>query len=140
MDITLELSQDKFPDPSTLATQWADNLNPLLALPITAVLGGISGQVTDSNGTPIKGAVITVDGIAMKSAARGPLAYYNRPLAPGSWTVTVQAPGYKPASATLTVPANGQGLRQDFKLVPSRRTPGGSSSVVEEGGELLRQG
>lgn len=141
MDITLELSQDKFPEPSTLAAQWADNLNPLLALPITAVLGGVSGQVTDSaTGNPVKGATVTVDGVSMKSAARGPLAYYNRPLAPGSWTITVSAPGYKPASATLTVPASGQGVKQDFKLLPSGRTPGGSSSVADEGGQLVRQG
>ncbi len=138
MDITLELSQDKFPPANTLASQWADNLNPLLALPSAAVLGGVSGQVTDSEGTPIKGAIVTVDGIAKKGAARGPLAYYNRPLAPGSWTIRVSAPGYLPASAAVTVPADGKGVKQDFKLVAK---PGsGGLSVVEEGGQVIRQG
>jgi hypothetical protein len=137
MEITLELSQDKFPDPSTLASQWADNLNPLLALPISAVLGGVSGQVTDTAGNPIKGATVNVDGITMKGAARGPLAYYNRPLAPGSWTIRVSAPGYLPASAAVAVPANGQGVKQDFKLVARA---GGGVGVADEGGQVMRQG
>jgi carboxypeptidase D len=137
MDLTLELSQDKYPAASTLSTQWSDNLNPLLALPITSVLGGVSGQVLNGAGNPIKGATVTIDGSLMKGAARGPLAYYNRPLAPGSYTVRVQAPGYRGASATVTVPANGQGVKQDFKLEQSRREPGGSSAVAVEAGERV---
>lgn len=137
MDITLELSNDKFPAASTLASQWADNLNPLLALPITSVLGGVSGQVLDSAGNPIKGASVTIDGVAMKVAARGPLAYFNRPLAPGSYTVRIQAPGYRAASATVVVPSNGQGVKQDFRLVQSGRAPGGSSAVTVEAGQQV---
>lgn len=135
MDFTLELSQDKFPAAETLPEQWADNLNSLLALPITAVLGGLSGQVTDALGTPIKGAVVSVDGILMKGKARGPLAYYNKPLAPGSYTVRVQAPGYRSATATVVVPSSGQGVVQNFQLVRSRRVgPGqGEDSSVAQG-------
>jgi hypothetical protein len=132
MEITLELSQDKFPPASTLPQQWTDNLNSLLALPVAAVLGGVSGQVTDAAGVPIKGATVTVDGILMKSRARGPLAYFNKPLAPGSWTVRVQAPGYLAAAVAVTVPADGKGVRHDLKLVRSSRTVGRSATVVDE--------
>lgn len=136
MEITLELSQDKFPPASELPQQWADNMNPLLALPVAAVLGGISGQVTDAAGVPLKGASITVDGVLMRSAARGPLAYFNKPLAPGSWTVRAQAPGYIGATVAVTVPADGRGVRHDFKLVRSSRAVGRSSTVVDESAQL----
>lgn len=132
MAITLELSQDKYPAASTLAQQWADNVNSLLNLPIASVLGGVSGTVTDTDGTPIKGAVVTVDGVLMKGSARGPFAYYNKPLAPGSYTVRVSAPGHRSATATVTVPASGQGVKQDFRLARSRRAAGGAAATVAE--------
>jgi hypothetical protein len=130
MDVTLELSDEKFPPASTLASQWADNLDPLLALPMTAVLGGVSGQVLDSAGNPVKGATVSVDGIARVAAAKGPLAYYNRPLAPGSYTLRASAPGFRGSTVTVTVPASGEGVQHDFRLVTN------SSRVALEAGRV----
>ena len=138
MDITLELSHDKYPPASTLPSHWSDNRDSLLALPITAVLGGVSGQVTDTTGAPIRGATITIDGISMKSSARGPLAYYNRPLAPGSYTIRVQAPGYRPTSATVAVPRNGQGVVQNFTLAQSRQAGALAGTAVEPVYEVMQ--
>lgn len=132
MDLTLELSEDKFPAASTLQSQWTDNLNSLLALPLVSVLGGVSGTVTDTSGKPLRGATVTVDGVLMKSAARGPLAYYNKPLAPGTYTIRATAPGYSSAEASVTVDVNGQGVKQDFQLVRSRQA--GSSSTIPGSG------
>lgn len=133
LDITLELSDDKFPPASTLASHWADNLDSLLALPITAVLGGVSGQVLDSEGNPVKGGTVTVDGITRVEAARGPLAYYNRPLEPGNYTLRAAAPGFRGSTGTVTVtvPASGQGVQHDFRLVPN------SLSVSMESGRVV---
>lgn len=135
MDVTLELSDEKFPAVSTLSSQWSDNLNSLLSLPLVSVLGGVSGTVTDTAGKPLKSATVTVDGILMKSAARGPLAYYNKPLAPGTYTIRATAPGYKSAEGLVTVGVNGQGVKQDFQLVRSRQA--GSSSNIPGAGSLI---
>jgi len=116
MELTLELSQLKRPATSQLPTIWQQNINPMLNLPIAAVLGGISGTVTNTAGTPLTGATITVSGNTMKTTARGPLAYFNKPSAPGTYIVTATAPGYNAVSATVTVPTNGAGARKDFVL------------------------
>ena len=40
MELTLELSQRKWPEPATLGALFAANLDALLALPLTAMFGG----------------------------------------------------------------------------------------------------
>lgn len=59
----------------------------------------------------------------------------RRPVAPGTYTVLVVAPGFKPGRASVTVPADGSGVVADFKLDPlvsssgsSTRTDGSSST------------
>lgn len=119
MEITLELNQQKRPAASKLPTLWEENRNAMLNLPIAAALGGISGTVVSSTGAPLTGAVITVSGNAMSTAARGPKAYFNKPSAPGTYTITASAPGYKSVSATVVVPSTGAGGRRDFVLTPA---------------------
>ena len=41
MELTLELSQNKWPPPNTLAALFDANLPALLALPVAALFGGI---------------------------------------------------------------------------------------------------
>jgi carboxypeptidase D len=116
MEITLELNQQKRPPTSELPKVWNENLSAMLNLPIAAVLGGISGTVTSSTGQPLRGAEVTVAGNAMKAVARGPAAYFNKPSAPGSYTVTASAPGYAPQTATVVVPQGGAGAIKNFVL------------------------
>ena len=41
MELTLELSQQKWPPEADLAQLWADNQPALVALPLAAALGGL---------------------------------------------------------------------------------------------------
>lgn len=116
MEITLELSQRKRPSTSQLPALWRDNRDAMINLATAAALGGISGTVTSANGAPLTGATISVSGNTMATSARGPLAYYNKPSAPGTYAVTASAPGYTSVTATVTVPANGQGVTRNFVL------------------------
>lgn len=43
---------------------------------------------------------------------------YYRPLAPGTYSVTVSKRGYAPASAEVTVPEDGSGVHKDWVLEP----------------------
>lgn len=116
MAITLELNQAKRPPASQLSKIWGENLNAMLNLPIAAVLGGIQGTVTSSSGQPLRGALISVAGNSFSAAARGPTAYYNKPSAPGTYTVTASAPGYVSQTVTLAVPNSGAGVTRNFVL------------------------
>ena len=51
MELTLELSQNKWPPPDTLGALFDANLPALLALPAAALFGGVrwaTGRVRDS--------------------------------------------------------------------------------------------
>lgn len=79
-----------------------------------AVLGAVSGQVTDEAGTPLAGVDLRVDGPegpgTLTTDASG--AYALDQLAPGTYTVSVVPPeGYTvagPESVTVTVTAAGE--------------------------------
>lgn len=116
MEITLELNQQKRPPITQLPKIWNENFDALLNLPVAAVLGGIQGTVTTSAGEPLKGAQITVAGNTMPAVARGPAAYYNKPSAPGTYTLTASAPGYASQTVTVTVPSSGAGVVKNFVL------------------------
>jgi carboxypeptidase D len=136
LEITLELSQAKYPATSYLKTMWADNLNALLTLPTLAVLGGVSGRVVAADtGAPLAGAVVSIDGIAKSTKTRGATGAFTKPLAPGSYTVHVTAPGFRTATTTVVVPTDGSGAAADFTLVRSARLAArraaGHAAVVE---------
>eukprot|EP00049_Salpingoeca_infusionum_P018539 m.357709 g.357709 ORF g.357709 m.357709 type:complete len:1510 (+) comp17907_c0_seq1:171-4700(+) len=101
-EITIELSCCKFPDASELPQEWENNRPALMAY-TEQIHTGIKGQVIDAaTGTPIVGAVISVEGIdhQVTSIVDG---VYFRLLVPGTYTVTVTAENYADQSATLTV-------------------------------------
>lgn len=116
-EVTIEISSRKRPATSSLPGIWQANLNAIVQFPIAAALGGISGTVTNSAGTPLTGAVVTVAGNTLRTTARGPLAYYNKPSAPGTYSLSVSAPGYQTATASVLVPSDGSGVKKDFVLI-----------------------
>ncbi|KAF6253377.1 hypothetical protein COO60DRAFT_1286678 [Scenedesmus sp. NREL 46B-D3] len=119
MAITLELSEAKWRPEGHLQALWEENREALVALPLAASLGGISGTVVSAaDGSPLP-ATVMLDGIAWNTSARLPTGYFNRPAAPGVYTVRVVHPGYQPASAAVTVPEDGSGVVSDFTLVNS---------------------
>lgn len=65
-EITLELSDEKWPPASELPGFWEQNRNALLAY-VAQVHCGVRGTVTNATGAVIAGAQVTVDGIAHTS-------------------------------------------------------------------------
>jgi carboxypeptidase D len=118
MELTLELSQDKYPSASRLPAIWAENRDALLALALTASLGGARGSVKSAEGKPL-GATLVVkssSGKAVPFYSDPATGFFARPLAPGRYTVVASAPGYVAASAEVVVPAGGAGVVNDFVL------------------------
>ena len=82
--------------------------------------GSIVGTVTDAQAAVIPGAAVTVTnvgtnvGVRLTTNAGG---YYEAPLLlPGSYTVTVEAPGFKKAVRSGLTLGLGEQLRVDFRL------------------------
>jgi len=85
LEITVELSCTKKPPPTSLQTEWENNLDPLLAL-LESVHGGIKGRVLDQDGEVLSEAAIQVAGIEkdMITTERGE---YWRLLMPGTYHI-----------------------------------------------------
>ncbi|KAI8473598.1 MAG: hypothetical protein J3K34DRAFT_410576 [Monoraphidium minutum] len=123
MELTLEVSQDKWPAASTLGAIWDQNRDAMIALATAAAFGGARGRVTaEGSGAPLAATLVakpaTPNGYGPPVpfyASKG-AGFYARPLAPGKYTLVASAPGYAPAEAAITVPADGRGVAQDFVL------------------------
>lgn len=91
-EITMELSCCKFPRASTLPEEWRKNKNALTAF-MRETHRGIKGFITETNGRPVVGAIVKIEGIdhTVKSASHGD---YWRLLVPGTYSITVEADGY----------------------------------------------
>ena len=91
-EITMELSCCKFPSASTLPEEWRKNKDALIAF-MRETHRGIKGFITDTNGRPVVGAIVKIDGIehSVKSATHGD---YWRLLLPGTYSITAEADGY----------------------------------------------
>lgn len=82
-------------------------------LPVS-VLGGLSGTITDSSGTPVAGATITltgVDGKITRLTSNNAGHYAVQGLTAESYTVTMEAPRFKPVTAPVYIFANQLSLR-----------------------------
>jgi carboxypeptidase D len=121
MELTLELSQDKFPAASRLPAIWQENKDALLALALTASLGGARGSVTSAaSGAPVAATlyVKSSSGVQVPFYSDPATGFYARPLAPGRYTLVATAPGFEAAEAELVVPSNGAGVVKGFQLKP----------------------
>jgi hypothetical protein len=96
--------------------------NAAVAHSFTMVPGGsLTGQVIDaSTNAPIDGANVTCTcGGVTAYGTNGPGTYSISDVVPGTaGTLTATAPGYVPATASITVPANGT-LTQGLALQPA---------------------
>ena len=106
------------------------------ALPASAqrYLGSIQGEVSDPSGAKIAGATILVEEASthFKSSdtANASGNYTISSLNPGTYTVTVKAPGFKTETKTSVVLTAGQLAEADFRLVPG--TQGETVQVTAE--------
>jgi carboxypeptidase D len=93
MDLTLEISTSDRPAADTLPTQWANNREAMLAY-CEAAHTGLRGVVTAAGkGGPLR-ASIAVQGRTAPVFSDPDLGDYYRLLRPGTYTVTVSAPGH----------------------------------------------
>jgi hypothetical protein len=107
MEITLEVSTNKWPLASTLDTFWANNKDSLIDY-MSQIHTGIRGVIT--NGTsPLKAQIWVApiyNGTAVYrslSAVTDELGWYYRILNEGKYVITVEAEGYQSWSQDVDV-------------------------------------
>ena len=94
IDVTLELSNTKWPNASTLPQYWADNEQSMLHY-LAAMHRGVRGLVTDAtNGAPVYAKVIVASN-AQPVFTDPDVGDYYRLLLPGTYTLTYSAPGFQ---------------------------------------------
>lgn len=104
MEITLELSDTKYPSSSQLGMFWDQNRNAMLAY-MEQVHTGFKGTVTNAQGTPLA-ATVKVQGRDHTSRTDPEHGDYYRLTRPGTYTVTASAKGYKDQTIVVNVPAS----------------------------------
>jgi len=103
-EITLEISDDKYPPASTLASYWDQNREAMLAYMELINSMGVRGIVTDAaNGAPLD-ATISVTEINHPVRTDPAHGDYYRLLTAGTYHVTAAATGYASASAVIVIP------------------------------------
>ncbi len=96
-DITLEISQIKWPAQSTLPGFWEDNRESMLSF-MEEIHQGIKGMVTDAEtGEPVAAAV-RLDDIVYDTYCDPDVGDYHRILLNGTYDLTFSAEGYYPVT------------------------------------------
>lgn len=115
-DVTMEISNVKWPPGSELPTFWNENLESMLSY-FERVHEGVRGIVSDAaTGVPLA-AEIRVDSDPFPVYTDPDVGDYHRILLPGSFTLEISAAGYYPATVPITIPA-GPAARYDVGLQP----------------------
>jgi len=117
-DVTIELSNQKWPSAGTLPGYWSDNRDAMLAY-MQLVLRGLRGIVTDcQTGAPLA-ATVRVVGVDHDVYTDPDVGDYHRMLLPGTYAVEYSAPGYQTQTKTGLSVTLGDALVADVALVPS---------------------
>jgi len=104
-EITLELSEDKYPAASTLAGFWNQNKEAMLSYMELVNSMGVRGIVTDAvNGKPLD-ATITVEEINHSVKTDPAHGDYYRLFTAGTYHIKASATGYQSADAVVVIPA-----------------------------------
>ncbi|XP_038696670.1 carboxypeptidase SOL1 isoform X2 [Tripterygium wilfordii] len=116
-ELTLEISDNKWPNASELTTIWDYNKMSLLNLVASLAKTGIHGRIFSSdNGRPLPGSIM-IKGINYTVQAGRTFSDYHRLLAPGErYEVMVNVPGYK--SKTTHIWLGEEAATVDFILDP----------------------
>jgi hypothetical protein len=92
---------------------------------------GIRGIVTSSaTGLPVY-AKVTIQGNTQPVFSDPDVGDYHRLLLPGTYTLTIAAPGYTPQTLNDVVVSSGSSTRLDVALVPIDTTPPAASGSFE---------
>ena len=118
-EFTLEISNDKIPDPNDLPTLWTANY-PSLINYMKQSLKGIRGIITDSiTDLPIR-AKIEIIGHDIDSShvySSLPIGNYHRYLYPGNYNITFSKAGYHNKTINATILNNNISIK-NIQLVP----------------------
>jgi len=117
MEITVELSEDKYPPARDLAAYWDQNRESMLAYMELVNQIGVRGVVVDAaTGAPLDATIIVeeINHPVKTDPANGD---YYRLLAAGSYTVKASAVGYNSQSTSIVIPAGQtEPIVYNFKL------------------------
>jgi subtilisin-like proprotein convertase family protein len=145
-EVTIELSNTKWPDASTLPDYWDDNRESMLNY-MARVHDGVRGLVTDaSTGLPVD-ATVTVSGIDHEVYTDPDVGDYHRMLLPGTYTLNFTADGYTPQSVTDVVVVSDSATVVDVQLyaavlgnISGKVTEMGTGTPLEASVEVLGSG
>jgi hypothetical protein len=115
VDLTIEVSNENWPNSTQLDTFWLNNQESLLSL-LEFVQLGIHGIVTDTSGNPLQ-AIVTFNGGGADTLTDQQVGDYHKVLLSGSYSVSAQAEGYSIDTATVNVPTGGS-VVHSFVLEP----------------------
>jgi hypothetical protein len=116
-EVTIELSNNKWPPASALPAFWNDNREAMLCY-LEAVHLGVRGLVTDAfTGQPLD-ARVTVQGNAQPVFTDPDVGDYHRMLLPGAYTLSIRANGYYPQTFTNVTVSSGPATRVNAALIP----------------------
>ena len=114
-EVTIELSDDKWPPFSTINSFWDDNQDAMLNY-ITWALRGIRGVITDSETNMPIDAVVRIIGIDHDIYTDPDVGDYHRILLPGIYDIEFSAEGYLTKRKTNIVVTDGNAARLDIRL------------------------
>ena len=117
-DITLEISNSKWPAGSQLPAFWEDNRESMLSF-LERAREGAAGVVRDAaDGSPLP-ATVHVLGNALDTYTDPDVGDFHRLLLPGTYTLEVASPGYATARVEdVVVVAGAPATRVEVDLVP----------------------
>jgi carboxypeptidase D len=119
-EVTIELSDTKWPPASQLPQFWAENDTSMVAY-MEYCLRGVRGVVTDSvSGSPLL-ATVTVQGNTWIDRTDPDVGDYHRILDPGTYTLTFSAPDYISKQFTGTVVVSDSATVLDVELAIAPR-------------------
>lgn len=121
-ELTLEISDNKWPSADELPTLWKYNKMSMLNLVASLVKSGVHGRIFSSDhGRPLP-ASISIQGINYTIKASQAFGDYHRLLAPGRrYEVIATMPGYKPKGTTIML--GEEAMSVDFVLDPELNPP-----------------
>ena len=132
-EFTLEISNDKIPNPNDLPNLWDANYGSLLNY-MQQSLYGLRGIVTDSvTEIPLKAKIeiLNHDTDSSHIYSNLPIGNYHRYLIQGNYDVSFSKNGYHPKIINTTILNNATTIK-DIQLVPINITP---TSIEQEKGD-----
>jgi len=133
MEITLEISNTKWPGSSQLPTFWSHNRDSMIHY-LEQVHTGVRGLVTDAaTGAPVA-ATVTIVGRDMPFYTDPDVGDFHRPLRPGTYGLHFEADGYLSRTVSNVTVAAGAATRVDVQLTGTGLVTLQEYTLAEESG------